>query len=54
MLSAGTTASVGINTDVLIIDLYVRSFSISGITSQDTKEVWRFPAALNGEIRTRR
>ena len=31
-----------------------RSSSISGITSQDTKDVWRFPAALNGEIRTRR
>ena len=26
MLSAGTTASVGINTDVLIIDLYVQIF----------------------------
>ena len=28
--------------------------SISGITSQETKEVCRFPCALNGEIRTRR
>ena len=26
MLSAGTTASVGINTDVLIIDFYVQIF----------------------------
>ena len=30
------------------------SLSISGITSHDTNDVWRFPAALNGEIRTRR
>ena len=31
-----------------------RSSSISGMTSQDTKEVCLFPAALNGDIRTRR
>ena len=30
------------------------SSSISGITSQETKEVWRLPAALKGEIRTNR
>ena len=39
MLSAGAAASVGINTDILIIDLSTSVSLISGITSQDTKEV---------------
>ena len=35
MLSAGTTASVGINTDVLIIDFYIQTYLVENKEMQE-------------------
>ena len=54
MLTARTAGPVSIDLQIIVIDLDVDISSISGITSQEAKDVCLFPAALNGEMRTRR
>ena len=54
VLAAGAARAVGVDAQVLLVDLDVDVVGSSGQTNTDANEVWRRAAWSNGEMRTRR